>query len=145
MVNADTALSIILESAPSIGTEKVPVADTLGRTCAKNISADVDLPSFDNSAMDGYALLSSCVKAASPNTPVTLAVVGECSAGNPFDGAVGSGESVQIMTGGMVPRGADSVVPFESVRLLSEDKIECVEASPVGMPHHRSRTSPTSK
>ena len=138
MINASEALHIILEHTQLLGTEKVPLADTLGRTCAKNISADVDLPSFDNSAMDGYALLSSDVKAASPNTPVTLAVVGESSAGNPFDGVVEPGESVRIMTGGMIPRGADSVVPLESVRLLSEDKIECAEAGPVGM-HIRAR------
>jgi len=138
MVDADAALSIVLESAPSTGTEKVQLMDTLGRTCARNILADVDLPSFDNSAMDGYALLSSDVKAALQNTPVTLAVIGESSAGNPFNGAVGPGESVRIMTGAMVPRGADSVVPLESVRRLSEDKIECVAANPVKM-HIRAR------
>lgn len=138
MINASEAFHIILEHTQLLGTEKVPLLDALGRTLGQDVVAEEDTPPFDNSSMDGFAIVTSDTNDATKEHPSVLQIVGESSAGNVFNGTMRSGQAVHVMTGGMIPKGADSVVPLESVRLLGEDRIECVEASPVGM-HIRAR------
>lgn len=107
MLSLDKALSRLLARAVVSSSERVPLADAAGRVLADpRIEAAVDVPAFDNSAMDGYA-----VRAA--DTPGTLALVGEVTAGMASLPTVTSGTAVRIMTGAPVPPGADAVVPVE--------------------------------
>lgn len=99
--------------AISLSVETIPLNHALGRTLAEDLTADRDYPPFARSARDGFAVRS--VDAAS--APTTLRVIGEARAGGFFDGNVGPGECVSIMTGAPVPEGADSVVMVEHTRL----------------------------
>src|SRR5687768_1688606 len=92
--------------APVSGLVRVPVRDALGRVVAEDILSPVDVPSHRNSAMDGWALRGADLKA---EGETTLAEIGVAFAGKPFAGKVGAGQCVRIMTGGVVPEGADTV------------------------------------
>lgn len=98
--------------APS-GTERVPLLQALRRVLAQEVRASADLPAFDRSTVDGYAVRSGDTAQASSGTPVTLQVVGEVLMGEPVQCAVGAGQAARIPTGGMVPEGADAVVMQE--------------------------------
>jgi molybdopterin molybdotransferase len=105
------AREVIARFLSPIGTiERVSVRAALGRVLAEDVISPVDVPSHDNSAMDGYALRISDLKA---DAKVTLKVTGSSFAGVPFQGKVNAGEAVRIMTGGVVPEGADSIVMQE--------------------------------
>ena len=97
---------------PVSGTERVPVREALGRVLAQEIVPGIDVPGHDNSAMDGYAVRSSDFK----SNEITLKQIGTAFAGKPFSGKVGPGECVRIMTGAVMPKGADSVVVQEVCR-----------------------------
>lgn len=103
----------IAGAAIHLSTETIPLNNALGRTLAEDLTADRDYPPFARSARDGFALRSADAASA----PVTLRVIGEARAGGFYDGSVGSGECVSIMTGAPVPEGADSVVMVEHTRL----------------------------
>ncbi len=90
-----------------------PLLDTLGLACAEDVVATMSLPSFDNSAMDGYAVRVADVAAATADQPVTLPVVGEIGAGQATLRVLEAGAAAKIMTGAPVPEGADAVVPYE--------------------------------
>jgi molybdopterin molybdotransferase len=90
-----------------------PLMEALGMAVAEDVHAEVALPSFDNSAMDGYAVRLDDVADASEGSPVRLPVVGEIGAGQARHLALSPGTAVKIMTGAPVPTGADSVVPYE--------------------------------
>ena len=94
---------------PDERTEAVRLAEALGRVVAARISSYVNIPTFTNSAMDGYAVRFTDVAGA----PVVLRVVGDVPAGSPADPAAGAGECVRIMTGAPLPTFADTVVPVE--------------------------------
>jgi molybdopterin molybdotransferase len=118
----DQALAFVLERTRRLPDEEVAVADAAGRCLAADAVAAVDLPPFDSSAMDGFA-----VRAA--DTPASLRIVGESSAGRPAEGALGDGEAIAISTGAVVPEGADAVVPVEiAERLGGEVKVQGVSA-----------------
>ncbi|HEV7640504.1 MAG TPA: gephyrin-like molybdotransferase Glp [Gaiellaceae bacterium] len=102
----DDALALVLARARPLAAEDVPVARAAGRVVAEPAVAVTDLPPFDSSAMDGYA-----VRAA--DTPGALAVVGHSAAGKPEARTLGAGEAIVISTGAVVPAGADAVVPVE--------------------------------
>jgi molybdopterin molybdotransferase len=115
LVSIDEAHRFILERAKPLEAERVPIERAAGRVLAEPAAATVDLPPFPSSAMDGYAVRAADTREA----PVTLAVVGEAAAGRPAEGKLGAGEAVAISTGGVVPAGADAVVPVELVELDS--------------------------
>ena len=98
---------------PLARVERVPVSDAAGRTLAASVDALVDLPGFDNSAMDGYAVRRSDVAAASSDAPVVLDVVADLPAGTDAVVRIGAGQAARIMTGAPIPEGADAVVPVE--------------------------------
>jgi molybdopterin molybdotransferase len=102
------AQSRVLERVQPLGGEVVPVARAAGRVVAEDAESLVDLPPFASSAMDGFA-----VRAA--DTPGRLPVVARIAAGAPAPRALAAGEAMAIATGGVVPGGADSVVPVEYV------------------------------
>jgi molybdopterin molybdotransferase len=114
MLSVDEAMERVWRVfAPLADHERVPVLDALGRVLVEDIPASVDIPPFDNTAMDGYALRAADVAGASDTAPAALRVRGEVAAGRVADGVVGAGEAYRILTGAPLPAGADSVVPYE--------------------------------
>lgn len=103
---------ILAESAPVSGTETLGIAETLDRVLAQPVAARIDVPPARNSAMDGYGLRSADGHAGN-----VLRVVGVSAAGHPWDGPVGPGECVRILTGAVVPDDVDAVVVQERVRV----------------------------
>ena len=103
---------ILAEVAP-LDPEAAPLSDALRRIVATEVRSLLTLPPWDNSAMDGFAVRSADVAAATPEAPTRLAVVGEAAAGHLPTAAVGDGEAVRVLTGGLMPAGADAVVPVE--------------------------------
>jgi molybdopterin molybdotransferase len=98
--------------------------DALDLSLCENISSTIDLPRFDNSAMDGYAVRAVDVADASPDSPVSLPVVGEIAAGSAAPHRLSPGTAMKIMTGAPMPEQADTVVPYEnSDRGVSDVKI----------------------
>jgi molybdopterin molybdotransferase len=109
LISVNEARDLVVAAVRPLGAERVPVDDALGRVLAEDVVADVDLPPFDSSAMDGYALV------AGPGGE--LPVVGESQAGRPFEGEIHAGEAARISTGAVMPAGADAVVPIERVQM----------------------------
>jgi molybdopterin molybdotransferase len=101
--------------------EVVWLGEALGRVAAEPVASPIDLPPWDNSAMDGYAVRAADVHEASEDTPVTVAVVGEVRAGRPPEMEVRRGTAARIATGAPVPPGADAVVPVEATTPLGAD------------------------
>jgi len=112
MIPIAEAIKIIKREMPSLGTENVALDDAVSRVLAENIVADADLPPFDRSQMDGFAVRA----ADTANGPVELRIVGESAAGKGWHQELKSGEAVRIMTGAPVPRGADAVQRLELAR-----------------------------
>src|SRR5205807_2073302 len=104
--------------------ERVALLDASGRVLAEPARALVDLPPFPSSAMDGYAVRSA-------DTPGRLPIVERIAAGRPAPRALAAGEAMGIATGGVVPEGADAVVPIERVTVDGE-QVEIPEASSEG-------------
>lgn len=117
MLRIEDALELILTHTPAAtnNKEEVPLADALGRVLRQDVISDLDLPPFDRARMDGYAVRSVDVRAATTTQPVVLQEIGEAVAGQAFHGFVGVGEAVRIMTGAPVPPGADSVQKIEVI------------------------------
>jgi molybdopterin molybdotransferase len=113
MTSVDDHLARILDGIEPLPDFPQPLMDALGAAVAEDVVAPIDLPSFDNSAMDGYAVSYDDVATATEETPVYLPVVGEIGAGQAQLLAMSPGTAVKIMTGAPVPAGADSVVPYE--------------------------------
>lgn len=111
---AEARQRMLSQIMPIAGHEFVPVRSTLGRVLASDIIAPHDVPAHDNSAMDGYAVHFDSLAAADESR---LAVVGTAFAGNAFSGLVGKGQAVRIMTGAVLPAGADTVVVQEITRV----------------------------
>lgn len=112
MVPVDEALRIVLEKTPVLGTEEVLLSDCLGRVLAEDVCSDLEMPPFDRSMMDGYAVRSVDVTRA----PARLRIVGVVRAGQLPTVAVEAGQAVQVMTGAPVPAGADAVQQVEQTR-----------------------------
>jgi molybdopterin molybdotransferase len=111
--SVDEHLQAILDDLEPLRAVPQPLLDALDLAAAEDVQAPISLPSFDNSAMDGYAVREEDVRGASPESPVTLPVVGEIGAGQARLRALGPGAAAKIMTGAPVPSGADAVVPYE--------------------------------
>ncbi|MGZ4464540.1 MAG: molybdotransferase-like divisome protein Glp [Nocardioides sp.] len=113
LTSVDDHLARILSAVAPLPDYPQPLMEALGLALAEDVVAPMRLPSFDNSAMDGYAVCQADVAGASAESPVHLPVVGEIGAGQAGLLAMSPGTAVKIMTGAPVPTGADSVVPYE--------------------------------
>ena len=111
--SVDEHLDDILSGISPIAPLDLQLLDAHGCILTDPVVADIDLPMFDNSAMDGYAVRLADVAAASETSPVRLPVVGDIAAGARPTYTVQPGMSVRIMTGAPVPPGAEAVVPLE--------------------------------
>jgi molybdopterin molybdotransferase len=140
MISLEEAKERLFGAITPLGVERVALHQAQNRYCAEVISSKIDLPLFDNSAMDGYAVRSEDLKTASEATPIELKLIGKIGAGEIFNGVVSAGTSLRLFTGSVLPAGADAVVmqedvsaekgllrfvesvkPFENVRLSGED------------------------
>ncbi|MBX5470060.1 MAG: molybdopterin molybdotransferase MoeA [Thermoleophilaceae bacterium] len=108
LISVAEARERVLAAVSPLPVEEVPLDRALGRVLAEDVAASGDLPSFDSSAMDGFAVVAG--------GEAELRVVGESRAGTPFAGALRPGTAVRISTGAVIPRGADAVVPVERAR-----------------------------
>jgi molybdenum cofactor synthesis domain-containing protein len=115
MIPIHEAFQVIDEKMPKLSTEFVSLEDSLHRVLAEDIKADSDLPPFDRSQMDGFAIRADDTKMA----PARLKLIGQSIAGKGFDGEVKPGEAVKIMTGARVPKGADAVQKLELAREIN--------------------------
>ncbi len=107
-------LDLVLDSVTQLPPMELPLAEVNGCVLAQDIYARWPLPSFDNSSMDGYAVISADLVNASESSPVTLPVIDDIPAGFKSLETLQSGQAIRIMTGAPMPAGADSVIPIES-------------------------------
>ncbi len=113
MLSVEEARERILALVPVLEPEERPLLQTLGQVLAEDVAAAFNIPPWDNSAMDGYAVRRQDLLGASQGTPAILRVIGTVAAGQWPQEQVRPGTAVRIMTGAPIPPGADSVVPFE--------------------------------
>ncbi len=118
MISVIEAIRIVQAQTSRLPTKRVSLADARNRFLAQDIIADSDLPPFDRSQMDGYAVMANDVQ----TVPAKLKIVGESAAGRGWHHELKPGEAVRIMTGAPVPTGADSVQQVELTREL--DKVD---------------------
>ena len=116
------ALSRVLAEFKPLETIHVPLKESVGRVLAEEITAATDLPLFDNSSMDGFAVRVADVLGAGSATPIRLPVVDDIPAGSMPTHQLRSGEAARIMTGAPLPPGADAVVPVEETDFNSREK-----------------------
>ena len=112
LISIDEAQGRVLGAVRSLSTEDVPLGEALGRVLAEDVESAIDVPPFESSAMDGYAVVAG--------PEAELEVVDESRAGRPAKAAVEPGTAIRISTGGAVPGGASAVVPVERSEPLGE-------------------------
>jgi molybdopterin molybdotransferase len=115
MIPIAEAIQIVRDQTPQLNSESVSLPEALNRVLSEDIVADTDLPPFDRSQMDGYAILAADSQA---TIPTRLKIVGESAAGRGWHQEMHAGQAVRIMTGAPVPAGADSVQQVELTREL---------------------------
>ena len=119
MISVAEALQIVKEQTRRLGTEQVKLPESLGRILAEDVVADSDLPPFDRSQMDGYAVRAE----ETTDAPVRLRIVGESAAGKGWHQEMHEGEAVRIMTGAPVPAGSDAVQQVELTHELKDNTV----------------------
>src|SRR5258705_12012612 len=128
MIPVAEAIQIVRDETRALPAEPVSLEHARGRFLAEDVFADSDLPPFDRSQMDGYAVQADDVQ----SVPAKLRVVGESAAGRGWHNEMKAGEAVRIMTGAPVPSGADSVQQVELTRELSTSEVEILEPVAIG-------------
>src|SRR5262249_35320258 len=113
MISVREALDRVLQELPRLGVEQVALPHALGRVVAETVRAQRDVPPFPNSAMDGYAVRAADVAGSSSSTPVVLRILEVIGAGAVPRHTVTAGTATKIMTGSLLPDGADAVVRIE--------------------------------
>ena len=119
MIPVVEAIQIVKEQTRSLGSEPVALEESLGRVLVQNVIADSDLPPFDRSQMDGYAVRAEDTQEA----PVRLKIVGESAAGKGWHHQLDEGQAVRIMTGAPVPVGANAVQQVEVTHELKDNTV----------------------
>ncbi len=151
-ISLEEAKELIRVKIRPLAPVYLPLFEALGCVTAESVKAQMDQPPFPRSPYDGYALRASDSTGASRNSPVSLTVIGQSFAGSPAKTAVGRGETVRIMTGGVIPEGADCVIaqektdeggqrvriyqplePYENYCRQGEDFLEDEEIIPCGI------------
>ncbi|MGD0229176.1 MAG: gephyrin-like molybdotransferase Glp [Syntrophorhabdales bacterium] len=113
-VSVEEAQQIILNSVSPLNGENISLMEASNRVLYEDIVSDIMIPSVDDSAMDGYAIIADDTHGASKDSPIKLQIIGEIQAGGAISGEeVSRGTAIRIMTGAPIPGGADSVIRFE--------------------------------
>ncbi len=121
-ISVEDALANILKHFKPLEPERVPLLDSLDRVLAQDIVSELNVPPFNNSAMDGYAVRAEDIVNASSESPVSLQVIGDLAAGYTAEKAVEPRTAIRIMTGAPLPPGADTVVRFEETSEGTESR-----------------------
>ncbi len=122
LLPVDQAIRLMREAiTPVVTTEKIDLVNALDRVLSEAIYSSLNVPGHNNSAMDGYALRQQDI-----NTEASLTIIGHSLAGRPFNGVVNQGECVRIMTGAVIPEGADTVVMQENVSTNTQNNSICI-------------------
>lgn len=121
MISVEEARDLVLSHVAPLEVETVALLDAVGRAAAADLASDIDITPFANAGMDGFALRAEQIADATEDAPVELDVIAEVAAGDVYEGEIGEGECVRIMTGAAVPEAADSVVKYEIVGVVSGD------------------------
>ena len=129
--SVDEVLSLIGTFEP-LAEESVPLDECAGRYLARDWSAPEDLPGFDRSTVDGYAVRARDVFGAQEGSPALLECVGDCPMGREPGLSIGEGQTARILTGGMLPEGADCVVMVEYSRPAGGNLVELVRSQAPG-------------
>jgi len=115
---------ILKETSQPLSSESVNINDSLGRVLSKDIISTIDLPGFQRSRMDGYAVRAKDTFGASQGSPAYLNLIGEVKMGEQATQAISTGEAIRVSTGSMLPSGADAVVMVEWTDFLDDETIE---------------------
>jgi molybdopterin molybdotransferase len=121
VLSVDQARERILSHFQPVTTETLPLAGCSNRVLAQDIAATSDLPPFNNSSMDGFAVRAADVVDAASDSPRSLRVVADIPAGSHTMISLASGEAARIMTGAPVPDGADAIIPVEDTNFDNRD------------------------
>jgi len=127
LASLEEATSVAEQLTPERHIEKVPLTEARGRVLAESVESPIDVPGFDRSLMDGYAVRAEDTYGADEAEPATLEIVGSVSAGTSPDMTVGEGEAAEIATGAPIPEGADAIVPVE--RTATDEDVVHVRTS----------------
>jgi molybdopterin biosynthesis enzyme len=119
LISIDEARRRVLEAVTRLGDEDVPLDLALGRVLAEDVTSGIDVPPFDSSGMDGYALIAG--------PEAELEVIDEARAGHPASEAVRPGAAIRISTGALVPEGADAVVPVERTTAVKGAELHSIQ------------------
>ncbi len=129
MLELETAIERILAEVPPPSFEQIPLTSAAGRILGETLRSPIDLPLFDNSSMDGYAVRSVDVAKAAKEEPVRLKIVARIAAGQSWEGELGEQTCARLFTGSPLPRGADSVVMQEDTRVDSGEFVDVLESA----------------
>lgn len=131
LVPVEEARERILARISPLQPLELPLQEAEGCVLAADLVAEEDIPAFASSAMDGFAVRSSDVAAATPGSPAELRIVGRALIGQRPEATVGGGEAVRIATGAPIPAGADAVVPIERCEVVG-DRVRVLQSVPEG-------------
>jgi molybdopterin molybdotransferase len=131
LLEIEDARRLVLGAVTPLAPEPVELQAALGRALAEDVSAAQPVPTFDNSAMDGFAVRAQDVAAARDASPVVLGVIDESRAGEPARATLAAGQAIAISTGAMLPAGADAIVPLEDAH-QQDGRVEVRSAAPAG-------------
>jgi molybdopterin molybdotransferase len=129
MIKVEEALNIVLDNIKVLPPKKIPILDALRRILAENIYSPQDIPAWNNSAMDGYAVRAEDLTEATRERPIKLKIIEDLPAGKTTTKNIRSRETIRIMTGAPLPGGADAVVPVEDTHI--SDTREILISKPV--------------
>jgi len=121
MISIEEARRLIWNETPVLKKEKIEIIDSLGRVIAEDIISEFDIPPFDRSAMDGFAIISDDTFSATKENPVLLEVIGEIKAGDFKNFKIEKGKAISIMTGAKIPQNSDAVIKIEDVEEIFKD------------------------
>jgi molybdopterin molybdotransferase len=121
MISIEEARRLIWNETPVLKKEKIEIIDSLGRVIAEDIVSEFDIPPFDRSAMDGFAIISDDTFSATKENPVLLEVIGEIKAGDFKNFKIEKGKAISIMTGAKIPQNSDAVIKIEDVEEIFKD------------------------
>lgn len=139
MLSFDDAIQLITQHCTPLGSETTKLADCSGRVLAEDIFSPISVPTFDNSAMDGYAVNFVDLATADKENPVTLKLIGLTAAGDNIAEASETNMTAwKIMTGAPLPKGYDSIIPVENTELSTDNKFVSCFTAPLCGAHIRS-------
>lgn len=124
MISVEEAYRIVLENVSTLPPIRVNIKEASGFCLAEDVVSDIDMPPFDKSAMDGYAVIAEDAL----STPVELEIVESIAAGFLPQKGTGRGQSAKIMTGAAIPRGADAVIKVEDTESLEDGRVRLLRS-----------------